>query len=160
MLRIQLQGASALLVDPGVSAYLGFFRLDKAHTESGAAVDKAVNRPRAAPQNLLARVARALKEKPLSVAVYGALSLVWLSYGVLAVRGLFTTAVWQSPCAVLLLSVAAALVLLSGGPVGYHRFRLPVMPEICLLAGCGAVRFRETWTRLGARKNTAARQSG
>lgn len=160
MLRIHLQGVASLLIDPGVSAYLGFFRLDKAHTESGAAPGHAVKRPTAAPRNSLARAGRALKEKPLAVALYGALSLVWLLYAAMAVRGLFTKAVWQSPCSLLLLSMATALILLSGGPAGYHRFRLPVMPEICLLAGCGAIHLREAWAQLGGRKHAAPRQSG
>lgn len=157
MLRIQLQGAAALLLDPGVSAYLGFFRLDKAHTESGAAADKTAEQRASAPRSMLMRVMHALREKPLVVALYGALSLVWLIYAALAVRGLLAKSVWQSPCGWLVLSAAAALILLSGGPVGYHRFRLPVMPEICLLAGCGAVRLRETWDRIGARRNAVAR---
>ncbi len=160
MLRIQLQGAAALLIDPGVSAYLGFFRLDKAYTESGGAAATAAEQRAGTPRSMLTRVTRALKEKPLAVALYGALSLVWLIYAALAVRGLLTKGVWQSRCGLLPLSAAAALVLLSGGPVGYHRFRLPVTPELCLLAGCGAVRLRETWARLSARWHAAARQSG
>lgn len=44
---------------------------------------------------------------------------------------------FDAAAAVLLLAVGAYFVLVSGGPAAENRFRLPIMPIVCLFAGAG-----------------------
>jgi len=59
-------------------------------------------------------------------------------YWLLAVIGIFSGR-WQNGAQLMLLiTVAAYLVLMASvGGVGYSRFRHPVMPIVCVMAGCG-----------------------
>lgn len=65
------------------------------------------------------------------IAVWGALALLaMVGLGVCAVRRADWT--W-----VVLLVVACYFIVLSGGPVGYHRLRLPMMPTVAVYCGVG-----------------------
>ncbi len=153
MLRIHGRGIIAVLADPGVSAYLGFFRLDKAHTEQAPTLQPTA--ARAAPAGFFARLRRGIEQKPFVMAVYAAMSLIWLFYAALALRGLMLKEVWKSPASLLCLSTAVTLIVLSGGPAGYHRLRLPGMPVICLLGGFGAASLNRAIVCIQARRNSA-----
>src|SRR3569623_1967801 len=163
MLQIHGRGMIAVLADPGVSAYLGFFRLDKEHTELAptlqpTAAERAANEAeQPVPTSFFARLRRVIAKKPLVIAVYAVLSLAWLIYAVLALRGLLLKQVWKSPTSLLCLSTAATLIVLSGGPAGYHRLRLPALPVICLLGGFGAASLNRAIVWIHARRSSAAR---
>ena len=63
------------------------------------------------------------------------LAAVLFTYLSLALIGLIRGA---HPAAILMMvGIAAYLLLLSGGDAGYHRFRMPLTPVICLLAAEG-----------------------
>jgi hypothetical protein len=129
MLRVQLAGVFGMLADVGSNAYLGFFRLDD---------DRDRPRRLRADESSLARLRRAFREKPLPLAFHGLLCATLLSYWAGCVAGAICGRVWRNPAARLLIVISCYFLVLSGGPVGSHRFRLPIVPVISLLAGCGA----------------------
>ncbi|HXT57797.1 MAG TPA: glycosyltransferase family 39 protein [Pirellulales bacterium] len=129
MLKVQLAGVFGMLADVGTNAYLGFFRLDD---------DRDRPRRLRADESSLARLRRAFREKPLPLAFHGLLCAALLSYWAGGVAGAICGRVWRNPAARLLIGISCYFLVLSGGPVGSHRFRLPIVPVISLLAGCGA----------------------
>jgi 4-amino-4-deoxy-L-arabinose transferase-like glycosyltransferase len=66
------------------------------------------------------------------------LFIVLLAYWLLAAIGVFSKR-WTSGSQLLVLIVVGAYLVLmaSMGGIGYSRFRHPVMPIVCLMAGCG-----------------------
>jgi len=80
------------------------------------------------------------------LAIHALLSAVLTVYLALAVVGL-ASPTDRTPAMLLVLAVAAYLVLLSGGEAAYHRFRVPLVPVICLLAGQGYVLLVRAWSR-------------
>jgi 4-amino-4-deoxy-L-arabinose transferase-like glycosyltransferase len=66
------------------------------------------------------------------------LFMVLLTYWLLAAVGVFSKR-WTNgeQLAVLILVGAYLILIASMGGIGYSRFRHPVMPLICLMAGCG-----------------------
>jgi hypothetical protein len=93
----------------------------------------------------------AAKQFPWQTAVMAALEVVLLVLYVFAVRGVVR---WVAPGAFLclLLGVALYFVGISGGVIGAARFRLPVMPAVCILAAAGI-------KRRGARPGCAVGES-
>jgi hypothetical protein len=76
---------------------------------------------------------------PLTVVLLAALLPVY----VFAVAGAIFMARMRLWPVLLLLGVVAYFVLLSGGPLAASRFRVPLIPIFCTLAGAGIVRLRE-----------------
>jgi 4-amino-4-deoxy-L-arabinose transferase-like glycosyltransferase len=66
------------------------------------------------------------------------LFIVLLAYWLLAAIGVFSKR-WANGSQLLVLIVVGAYLVLmaSMGGIGYSRFRHPVMPIVCLMAGCG-----------------------
>ncbi len=118
------------LVDNGTMAYLDMFGLVPAATP---AVDR--------PVGMMQRVAAAWQTKPVMVSTYVALTASMLAYLLPAVVGLgaLLTRGKQHPWLprILLLTVLAYLLLVSVGPIGGHRYRVPMMPMFCVLAAWG-----------------------
>jgi 4-amino-4-deoxy-L-arabinose transferase-like glycosyltransferase len=77
---------------------------------------------------------------PLTVGLLAALLPVYF-FAVAGAIFMARTRLWP---VLLLLGVVAYFVLLSGGPLAASRFRVPVIPIFCTLAGVGIVRLRET----------------
>jgi hypothetical protein len=77
---------------------------------------------------------------PLPVVVsYGLLGALLLMTYAMAIFGLSSRAVFRRIDTIMILS-AGFYLLLATGPVGYSRFRHPVMPLICIFAGYGLTR--------------------
>lgn len=123
--RIHLEGVRGTMFDVGTSAYVDFFGLRKPGAEPVAG----------RPAGLLDRLGRAIRTRPWEVAIHAVLRIVLMAYLVLSLAGLLTTRAWKSEPLVLLCLVALCLLALSGGPAGYHRFRLPLVPILALLSG-------------------------
>ncbi|HVA50343.1 MAG TPA: glycosyltransferase family 39 protein [Pirellulales bacterium] len=123
--RLHFGGVAHTLGDSGRNAWVAFFRL--ADTSKDVAVK---------PGTLIDRFVTALKQRPLVLVIHGLLATTLLVYLGLASVGLVAVPA-RTPALLLLLAVGAYLLLLSGGAAGYHRFRLPLVPLISLLAGAG-----------------------
>ena len=66
------------------------------------------------------------------------LFIVLLAYWLLATIGVFSKR-WTNGAQLMVLIVVGAYLVLTAsmGGIGYSRFRHPVMPIVCLMAGCG-----------------------
>jgi 4-amino-4-deoxy-L-arabinose transferase-like glycosyltransferase len=124
--RLHVAGIVHMLTDSGRNGWLSFFRL----------VD--TSKPGQPPpvRSFWERLTTALALKPLVLAIHGLLAAVLALYLALAITG-FLSPASRAPAMLLMLAVAAYLVLLSGGEAAYHRFRVPLVPVICLTAGQG-----------------------
>ncbi|HVC95271.1 MAG TPA: glycosyltransferase family 39 protein [Pirellulales bacterium] len=130
-LAVYLDGIRGTLIDPGTQAFRDYFR------EKQTPVAQLAKGPTGA----WARLRHALATRPLVVALHFLLHVVVLGFPALALVGCLTQGNWRRlPVAILLVTLAYFL-LLSGGPAGYHRFRLPLVPIVSVLAGAG-------WTAL------------
>lgn len=123
--RIHLMGVLHTLTDSGRNAWLSFFRL---------ADTRAPGQPQP-PRTLWQRLIKAASHRPAILAIHALLIAIVATYLLLALIGVLRSLRIRS--AMLVLSVAVYLLLLSGGDAGYHRFRLPVTPAICLFAAYG-----------------------
>jgi hypothetical protein len=83
---------------------------------------------------------RLFQKQPLFFIVYVSLGVILYVYLLLALiglfYGLFKKNMPTTPL-MILLSVAAYFLAISGGAVGQGRYRHPIMPIICILAGYG-----------------------
>jgi len=81
-----------------------------------------------------------LRDNPLVFWTQLTLFLLVAAYYLLAVLGLLgrhCPGFWAKAA---LVAVILYFLAISGGPQGYSRFRHPVMPLLCVLAGCGLYR--------------------
>ncbi|HWB11584.1 MAG TPA: glycosyltransferase family 39 protein [Pirellulales bacterium] len=124
--RLHATGIVNMLTDSGRNGWLSFFRL----------ADTSKPAQPLPVRSLWERLTTALTQQPLVLAVHLLLAAVLALYLVLAAAGLLSSAS-RTPAMLLILAVAAYLVLLSGGEAAYHRFRVPLVPVICLTAGQG-----------------------
>lgn len=116
------------LVDNGTMAYLDMFGLVPPPSS-----------PQTKAAGLVPRFVAAVKTKPAMVLTYLLLTTTMLAYLLPALVGLPAMFVRPGPWLprVLLLTVLVYLLLVSVGPVGGHRYRVPMMPIECLLAAVG-----------------------
>jgi 4-amino-4-deoxy-L-arabinose transferase-like glycosyltransferase len=124
--RLHVAGIIHMLTDSGRNGWLSFFRLG----DTSKPAQPLPSRP------FWQRLTTALAEKPVVLAIHGLLATVLAIYLGLAVVGLVSPTS-RTPGMLLVLAVAAYLVVLSGGEAAYHRFRVPLVPVICLTAGQG-----------------------
>lgn len=122
--RIHLAGMRHTLTDSGRNGWLSFFGL----------LDTAAPAEAAPPGGFWQRLTAAASQRPLVLAIHALLLAILATYLLLALAGIVSA---RHPAALVLLSVALYLLLLSGGDAGYHRFRLPITPVICLFAAEG-----------------------
>lgn len=143
--RVHSAGILHTLTDSGRNAYTHFFGLEH---------DSRQARP--PPQSIVERFVAAVRHKPLVVLIHGLLAVTLVVYLGLALAGLATSAVRRSPATWPALAIGIYLLSMSGGPAGYHRFRLPLVPVISLLAANGWLAARAIRSRGNAA--TAARR--
>lgn len=124
--RLHFSGIAHMLIDSGRNAWLAFFRL--------ADTSKSSTPLRSA--SLRERLTAAIKQKPHVLAIHGLLGLILFTYLSLAAIGLVSPAS-RTPAMLMVLAVGLYLLLISGGLAAYHRFRVPLVPVICLLAAEG-----------------------
>ena len=132
------RGELGIFLDPGAQEYLKLFQL---YQEGGGLVGKAVDQ---GPLNLAATL---LRERPLLFWSNLLLATGLLFHLVCAGLALCSKG-WKArksaaTCAVL--GVGLFLLLCSAGPYGYHRFRHPLMPLVCILGGWGLGVVVERW---------------
>lgn len=132
--RVHFRGVLNTLTDSGRNAWLGFFRL----------ADIRVAAAPGPPRTFWQRLTTAASERPAVLAIHALLAAIVATYLGLALVGILRSL--RNPSAMLVLSAAVYLLLLSGGDAGYHRFRLPITPAICLFAAHGYT-YITAWTR-------------
>ena len=132
-LGLHVIGMGRVLADPGVIDPLKMLGL---YPEHGGLQNVVLSR------GLFSGFVYLLRANALSfglLLVFGAVlaAIYWLAFqGARAGPGLRDSAM------LLVLATTAYLVVITGGPVGYSRFRHPVMPFVCVLAAAGLVRTR------------------
>ena len=124
---IHLRGLARVVVDPGALEYLRLFgRYPRAGGLLGVAIDR----------GLAAAAGQLWAQRPLAFAAHALLGLALLAWYALSAVGLVRTRP-RSLGLVLVVAVIAYLLVLSGGAVSLSRFRHPIMPPLCVLAGLG-----------------------
>jgi 4-amino-4-deoxy-L-arabinose transferase-like glycosyltransferase len=128
-LLIHAQGMVRTLIDPGITEYLIMF---KRYSWTGGLLGQVLD------QGLLATFKGFARTMPifffLSLTLMGLYLAASFGSGVVA---LFHRGFPYGISTAALLCILAYYLLVSGGPVGYHRFRLPIMPLVCVFSGYG-----------------------
>jgi Dolichyl-phosphate-mannose-protein mannosyltransferase len=124
--EIHLKGMLRLMLDPGGVEYLKLFKL---YPESGGLLGRIVD------QGLTRTVLLLRKEAPAIFWSSAILGVILILYWLAASIGFWLA--WRSYAAdlIVMLTFGLYFVILSGGPNSLERFRHPVMPMVCLLAG-------------------------
>jgi 4-amino-4-deoxy-L-arabinose transferase-like glycosyltransferase len=145
-LSVHLAGIIHTLTDSGRNAYTHFLRLEAENHPSA----RLAARP---PPSPIARLMAALREKPSILLIHGLLAVTLAVYLALALVGVAAAAVWRNRFLWPAVAIGFYLLALSGGPAGYHRFRLPLVPVLSLLAGSGWLTAKRQLIALGQRRN-------
>jgi 4-amino-4-deoxy-L-arabinose transferase-like glycosyltransferase len=131
---IHLNGMLRVLFDPGANEYLRLFNLySEPHGILGAIIDRGLMKTLTVLWSMFLRNPLI----PLSNILLGLILAMYLLWSIVGLRSKDLTK--KSPL-IILLCTASYLLIVSGGPVGTDRFRLPIMPIICVLAGYGLSR--------------------
>jgi hypothetical protein len=138
-LAVHLHGMHSTLFDPGTQAFRDYFREEKQPPDAAQGE---------APAGAWARLRRTLARRPLVAVLHAALWASLLSLLALALYGWLTQGHWRSMPSLLVFVALLYFLLLSGGPAGYHRFRLPLVPMLAVFAGAG-------WTSIRHRDSAA-----
>jgi hypothetical protein len=125
-LRAHCAGAMRVALNPGASVLISLL---------GAPLDDETFL-REREQGPVRAVLWAAGNYPWKTALMAALEAVLLVLYLLAARGAVRGAA-PSACLWLLLGVSLYFLAVCGGAVAVARYRLPVMPEVCLLAAAG-----------------------
>ena len=133
---IHAKGMARTLLDPGAFEYLKLFKL---YPQSGGLLGTVVDK------GIRTTVADLYKNKPTVFWTNLALGLILGGYLLFGAVALLSRLVFWNAGVLISVAVGLYLLLLSGGPHAVGRFRHPVMPIICILAGAGLAL---TWARL------------
>lgn len=146
-LPIHLRGMVATFVDNGTNAVLDFVGwLPASSRAAGARRETGFGR----------RLTQAIHDRPQVVITWLGLTIVLLARLALAVWGLVACRRLAKPGWGAALVLAGYLWFLSGGPVGRHRFRLPLEPLVCVAAAVALERRSD----LSGRAATCSDHSG
>jgi len=126
--KIHLKGMFLLLFIPEGSTYLKLFKL---YPAQGGLIGNIID------QGIIKTLIKVYREKPLAFCYELIFGLILSLYILLAVKALILEGFIRNISIVIILGVAAYFLIISSGPFGYCRFRHPVMPLICILAGYG-----------------------
>jgi len=127
-LRIHLNGMIRVLLDPGATIYLKFFKL---YADGGGILGNLVDR------GVVSTMMPLMVRKPLVFWSNAVLLPVELLYLLCASAVLFSRRLINEPTVIAAVLMLCYYVLISGGPMAVPRYRHPAMPIICVLAGYG-----------------------
>jgi hypothetical protein len=133
-LKIHLLGVVRVMLDPGATPFLEFFGL---YRMGGGLFGKILD-----AGSVKAMSGIAAREPMVLWSNLALLPLLLLDIWC-ALLAIFSRGRRWNPCMIALLLTAAYFVTISGGPAGLGRFRHPVMPILCVLAGYGFMVGRE-----------------
>jgi hypothetical protein len=139
--RIHCQGIGRTVVSPGTSELLTLFNMYP--KDMRGAVDLIVENG-----IVKAIVVMLLTEPPVfwSYAVLVPIELLYLVFGSV---GLISRPLMRDAAVQCLVLVAAYLLAVSGGPAAVDRYRLPIMPIICIFAAHGLSQLADFLQRRG-----------
>jgi hypothetical protein len=120
------------LLDPGAVEYMKLFG---AYPTSGGLLGVAVDR------GVIGAAAVLYERRPVAFWANVWLGLALGVYLLLAFRAIWSWKTWRQGRLVGVILLAAYFLVMSGGPQALGRFRHPVMPLVCLLAGAAFSRF-------------------
>ena len=126
---IHLRGLVRVLVDPGGLEHLRLFGL---YPRAGGLLGLAID------EGMVAAARQVWARQPAAFALNAVLGAVLVAWYALAAIGLIAARPRGAGLA-LVVAVALYLLILSGGAVSLSRFRHPIMPALCMLAGLGWV---------------------
>jgi 4-amino-4-deoxy-L-arabinose transferase-like glycosyltransferase len=127
---IHARGCAVVLLDPGAIDVMKTFGL---YPESGGLLSRTLD------AGFLASVRRLVQKYPVSLVVLPLASMLLFGMYALAARG-FARLPWASRC--LFGVIIVYLVVASGMPNAVARFRVPIMPLVCIIAGAGLGRLK------------------
>ncbi len=131
---VYFRGMARTLLNPGALGLLGLFGTPEAHMDGlGRQVTD---------QGIVRTLGGVLVSRPLVVLTFAALGLYLLAQLCLASLGLWRGDRETRGARLLTAAVAVYFLLLSGGPSGESRFRHPMTPSLCALAGAGVAALR------------------
>jgi 4-amino-4-deoxy-L-arabinose transferase-like glycosyltransferase len=133
-LGIHLRGMARVAVDPGGVEYL---RLFGAYPTHGGLLGRVVD------QGLWSTLVYVLHERPGLLFTEFLFGLFLVVIYLLAVRGGLMATPRSQRAFIICLALAGYLWCASGGPHSLSRFRHPIMPLLCTLAGAGLAARRE-----------------
>jgi len=136
---IHAKGMLRTFIDPGVTEYLILF---KHYSWSGGLLGRILD------QGLFVTFKGFARTMPVflfSIFIISGLYLVVLYCA--AALAIFHEDLPHSVSSAVILCIMAYYLVVSGGPVGYHRFRLPIMPLVCVFSGYGLYLLRERLSR-------------
>jgi hypothetical protein len=134
--RIHLAGMVMIVFSSGINAILKFFRAYPSKGSGGL---------RLADWGMLAQ-ARFMFAHPTVLIANALLLPVEIAYLLLAAVGLSDRDVRRKPEVWVIILVFAYYVVMSGGPGGESRFRVPLMPMLCLIGAIGLKQI-DVWLR-------------
>lgn len=144
-LWVEARGMLRTMLNPGVVSWAQFLGLDRSPRQTTLAVTR--YQPSAA-------VAWVWSSQPILLAAAVALWFALLPYFALTAASVWLAGGHERTLRVAILAAAAYFLLLSGGPWGQSRLRVPFMPVLSLLAADGllALALRRGPSSLAARR--------
>jgi hypothetical protein len=128
-LILHLKGIVQVLSGPGAGEYISLFGRDV----------NELGKTQGAFQDSRTETAKSIMQKdPVIFGTYALMGVLLFAYILLAAVGLISYRNWLNNIPFMaLLSLGFYLLAAAGGQSGYSRFRHPLMPLICILAGYG-----------------------
>ncbi len=127
-LRFYVQGVLRTMLEPSAIEYLKMYNL---YPTQGGLLGATIE------NGLFSTLSSLYRDKPLVFWSTLALALPLLGYYVLALIGLISDRMYRRAPVVMLIAIAGYFLVVAGGPVSVARYRHPLMPVVCLLAGHG-----------------------
>jgi hypothetical protein len=125
---IHIKGMFRTAFDPGVTEYLFMFnKYSRHHGLFGQILD----------QGLFGTIKYFAATMPLFFSMMTIMGIYLVVLWSFAAMGLFHRGFPHGISTIVLLFVLAYYLVVSGGPVGFHRFRHPMMPIISVFSGYG-----------------------
>jgi 4-amino-4-deoxy-L-arabinose transferase-like glycosyltransferase len=126
--RIHVRGMLMTLLDPGATSYLKLFKL---HPDRGGLLERFVDR------DVVGSIRYLFMSKPLVFWSNAIMGMFLLTIYVLAVIGVSGASAPRGVQLAMLVATGGYLIVAGGGPVGYSRFRHPVLPILSIFGGYG-----------------------
>lgn len=127
---IHLRGCAVVMLDPAVTEIM---KLMRQYPEQGGLLSRGID------QGLIQAALWLVRKYPaaaIALPLLGSQLLFYYSFGLIGLRWLTVES------SALFVFVAAYLVLASGSSLAVARYRMPIMPLVCVTAGAGLARWR------------------
>jgi len=144
-------GMGKSLIDPSGNEYL---RLFNAYSLPGGIIGVVIDRGIPQIMHILLDI---FTTYPAIFWANFFLVLIILVFYLIALIGFLQRDLWRNKYSVIFLLIGFYLILVTGGAIGTARFRIPLMPVICMLAGIGIGKIIESYQNLRKKTSTLSR---